>query len=237
MKTMVLYSKMKNENFSYDTLYDTKWFEFIRRSRLFRYIPFIDFVLAAGSMAYGEVKESSDFDCLVGVKFGRIFTARFFSALIFGLFGYRRKKLDHKEEAKNKICLNHFVTEKSYKLSPPYNDYWKNLYLNLVPIFGDKEKIDKFFETNKDWTSDIPKYAEDLRYGYKKGSFFKTVLEFILIGFIGNTLEKILKKYQVSRIEGGLHREEKYKPRIIYSDSELEFHPDTRRIENFGKII
>ena len=44
--------------------------------QLFQYVPF-DFVFAAGSMAMGTVRQDSDFDVLVGVRHGRIFTARF----------------------------------------------------------------------------------------------------------------------------------------------------------------
>ncbi len=216
----------------YEVLYDTKWHKFVYRARLFRFIPFVDFALGAGSMAYGEVKDASDFDCIVGVKLGRIFTARFFAVFVFGILGYRRRKMDHKEEAKDKICLNHFVTEKSYKLSPPYFEYWKNLYRNLIPVFGSEEKISDFFKANSDWMGEVSKidYKTDLRYVYKKDSRIKSFLEFILEGFVGNFLEKMLRNLQIKKIKRGLKIEEKHDPRIIYSDIELEFHPDTRRI-------
>ena len=42
---------------------------------LFRLIPFVDFILVAGSMAMGNPCEDSDFDVIVGVRRGRIFSA------------------------------------------------------------------------------------------------------------------------------------------------------------------
>ena len=60
------------------------------------------------------------------------------------------------------------------------------------------------------------------------------VLEFALRGGFGNKAELILKKIQIARIEKSLRGDPAgYKPRIKYGDDELEFHPDTRRIEGF----
>jgi len=122
-------------------LYELKWKKFLKRVRPFRFVPFVEFVLAAGSLATGKVHEGSDFDVMVGVRQGRIFTARFFSVVIFELFGYRRKGTDHKGNVSDKICLNHFITESAYKLRPPYEGTWVELYQSLVPVMGDEEKI------------------------------------------------------------------------------------------------
>src|SRR3989344_9230759 len=90
---------------------DKKWKKLLKKIWLFKFIPGVDFVLVAGSLATGNVNKDSDFDVIVGAKQGRIFTARFLSVLFFGLFGWRRRKLSHKESARDKICLNHFITK------------------------------------------------------------------------------------------------------------------------------
>src|SRR3989344_7737796 len=72
-------------------LLEKKWKILQRRSRLFRYIPFIDFVLVSGSMAMGDAKENSDFDVIIGARRGRIFTVRFLCWLVFSIFGWRAK--------------------------------------------------------------------------------------------------------------------------------------------------
>lgn len=222
-------------------LHDKKWIKFLRRTWLFRWIPFVEFALAAGSLVTGNVHIDSDFDVIVGAMPGRIFTARFFSVIGFGFFGWRRKRLSHKEAAADKVCLNHFVTEKSYRLSPPHNAYWQNLYQNLVPVYGAQEKINKFFAANADWLSQskviVRPYIDDLRHIYRTGSFAKKIREWILDGCFGNWLERKLKALQVARIEKSFGTEAGYKPRVIYSDDELEFHPDTRRIELLTKDL
>lgn len=215
-------------------LYDQKWKKFLGRAWVFRFVPFVEFVLGAGSMATGNVHGDSDFDVIVGVRAGRIFTARFLLAVLLGALGFRRKKLSHHEAARDKICLNHFVTKNAYRLSPPHNEYWRYLYKGLVPVFGSKESIKGFFEANRDWLGENIGFQEDSRHIHSMGHRLIKLAERFFSRRLGDGLELILKKMQVRRIEKGLEAEERnYKPRIRYGDDELEFHPDTRRIDEF----
>ena len=77
-----------------DVLRDKKWWLFLKYARIFQYIPFIEFAFGAGSMALNTAHEESDFDVIIGVRQGRIFTARFFAVLLFGLCGIRRSRID-----------------------------------------------------------------------------------------------------------------------------------------------
>lgn len=215
-----------------EELLKKKWAEFHKRARLFNHLPFVDFVLAAGSMAMGTAKESSDFDVIVGVRPGRIFTARFLAVAIFTLRGWRRKNHNKEDKlsAKDKICLNHFVTRDSYRLSPPHDEYWNKLYQSLVPLLGDKEKITAFFNENCVWMNGcvLPDFA---RWQDSKPTIIFRILKRALNGKFGDSVEKVLRRLQIRKIERGIMHARGYRPRIIYSDAELEFHPDTRRIE------
>ena len=214
-------------------LYDKKWKKFLGKAWLFRYIPFVEFAIAAGSMASGNVKETSDFDVIIGVREGRIFTARFFAILGFGFFGFRRKRLSHKEDAADKICLNHFITKPSYMLKPPYTDSWRELYRNLVPVWGDQVKINEFLMANESWAGPVAVFKDDLRYDRRDDSWVKKIREFFLGGRFGDAVERMLKFVQVRKIEYTLASSKLgFKPRVSYSDSELEFHPDRRKFEN-----
>ncbi len=224
------------EERSRQVLYDQKWKKFLRRAGIFRYLPFVDFVLAAGSMATGEVHRDSDFDVILGVRQGRIFTARFIAVALLDAFRWRRKKLSHHEAARDMICLNHFVTERAYRLSPPHNDYWINLYRHLIPIYGDKRKIRQFFHINGDWIGAFPENLDDLRYKDREPSIFQRTIEFLLRSAFGDKTEIFLKKIQITKIKRSLSKYPPgYKPRIKYGDDELEFHPDTKRIEEFSE--
>ncbi len=226
-----------------DVLFDKKWLRFLKLAPFFRHLPFIDFVLGAGSMALGNVHQDSDFDVIVGAKSGRIFTARFFCVLMFGLLGRRRhakrgylprsagrQKFSHREAASNKICFNHFVTPRSYRLKPPHNIYWQELYQNLVPIYGQKEKIRDFFKANN-WMGERI-YSDDLRHEFYEPSFAGFILEKILSGRFGDFIERILKQIQIKRIKKSPKDSLGFEPRMVFNDDELEFHPDTLRIKN-----
>lgn len=213
-----------------DVLHDKKWKLLARRGRLFRHIPFVGAALAAGSMALGNVRETSDFDVLVIARPGRIFTARFFSILFFGARGWRRTKLSHHETAADKICLNHFVTTEKMRLDPPHNVYWEELYRHLVPLYGSPEAVNLFFAAN-DWIDPPRRYRDDLRHQSGEPSRTRRALEAAFRGGAGDRLEGMLKKLQVRRIERGLAASAGHNPRIRYGDTELEFHPDTRRID------
>lgn len=215
---------------NFSVLADKKWRKFLRRVRFFRFVPFTDFVLASGSLVTGKLHEKSDFDVIVGIRQGRIFTARFFAVVIFGILGWRRSKLDHKEDSSDKICLNHFVTLRSYRLNPPHNEYWNYLYQNLVPVLGNENQVGGFFQSN-DWMNPLRTYKRESRYLGKGQSLFKKFLEWLFGGRFGDGIEEMLKENQVKRIESGLPHSLGYKPRFIYNDDELEFHPDTSRTE------
>lgn len=211
-------------------LYDTKWKKFLSRARLFRHIPFAEFAFGAGSMAVGGVHQDSDFDVLVGARRGRIWSTRFFAVLAFGMFGWRRKKLTHHEAASDKICLNHFVTERSFALSPPHTVSWRTLYARLVPLYGTAETVQAFFDANASWMGERRIYGDDLRHEYLAPSRLKRMMERMLAGRTGDIVEWVVKSVQSALIRRNLHSPELGNaPRIVYTDDELEFHPDTRR--------
>lgn len=225
-----------------------KWSKLLKWRWLFNWIPFVDFALVAGSMAMGEERDDSDFDIILGCEKGRIFTARIFTIALFGFTGKRRKSTDGKEESKDKFCFSHFVTPDGYTLRPPYNAYWQKLYQNLVPIYGNKEAIQKFFEANT-WadrekvggsTSPIlntpgrdaaERHRKSNLETSKKPNIFRWICEEILKTPLGDLMESMLKKYQLKRIKR--KKPEGKNPRVYADETELELHPDTARIDEW----
>jgi hypothetical protein len=241
---------MPDQEIKNELLYDKKWHLLIKRAGIFKHIPFIDFVFGGGSLAVGNVDAESDFDVLIGVRSGRIFTTRFLSAFFFGVLGWRRAKEHGGKEASDKICLNHFVTQASYKFRLAPNAYWRILYKNFVPVYGEEKKMQEFFAVNKSWVGERNLELNDLRYCGNESSRIKIILEKVLSSSFGDLIERFLKRYQIARIQkGGLkgeggalvHRIKlsgvgerdrvELPPLIVYNDEELEFHPDKAVIE------
>ncbi len=209
-------------------LYQKKWRKFTGLIWPFQFMPFVDFVLASGSLATRNIRKESDFDVIVGVRNGRIFTARFLCFLIFKLLGSWAK---HPGNSADKLCFNHFVAPDGYTLKPPHNAYWQELYSKLIPIYGDPLHIQRFYRANQHWMKATKLYGEDSRHEVSGKNIVGKTIEEILSGDFGNWLEEELKKIQIRKIEKSRDPKNEYKPRMIINDDELEFHPDTRRIE------
>ena len=205
-----------------DVLLDKKWFLFLRRASVFRFIPFVRIVFGSGSMALGNVHQSSDFDVLISCKYGRIFTVRFLSIVLTALLGTRKDKYRNS----NCLCLNHFITEKSYRLKEPYDTSWRELYKNLVPIYGKKDDIEIFMNEN-DWAGNIY-YEHDMRHVYEKGSKLALYLEWLLSGKLGDFMEKIFKRVLLLKFYKFNGMPKTNRDRIVISDEEMELHLDAR---------
>lgn len=217
-------------------LADKKWQKFLKRSRIFKHIPFLSFSFAAGSLAMGNLHENSDFDVIIGTRTGRIFTTRAACILIFGILGWRRTMSDEhgNKTASDKFCFSHFVAPAAYRLSPPYNEYWKRLYGSIVPIYGDEKLIQDFFNSNADWIGARREFEGDKKYLGDKKSILKVFLEWILSARMGDWLEIIAENIQIAKIKRSFVLVQKYKPRIIVNKNELEFHPNTKRAEEIS---
>ncbi|GEM_PF-1789129 len=212
-------------------LYDRKLKSVEKAQHAFQYVPFVDFVLVTGSLAFGTPKPTSDIDVIIGAREGRIFIVRFFASLFLWLLGLRRRRSDTKRESSNKVCLNHFVTSRAYELRNPRDLYWATLYKNTFPIFGDKNSILQFFEANS-WS-----LRRSNNWSYfleKKNNPYRKTLEFFLRGGLGNLVERFSRYVQRWRFEQSIKmlKAETY-PRIYFGDEELEFHPDTKRIRQY----
>ena len=180
--------------------------------KIFRFLPFVETVFLAGSLALGRAKSDSDFDVIVGTKPGRIFTARFFCLLVFGLMGLRRRG----GKKKDKVCFNHFVTGKNYFIEP-YNDYLTRLYRRLLPLYGDEEPVKQFAIQNRlDYEiSDKALWSE------ARDSGFKIWLQKILRSVLGDFIERILRKIQVWHIRKVIRDSRILEGGVKYNEDEI----------------
>lgn len=217
-----------------EKIYIGKWRKFEKLIWPFQFIPFVDFVLASGSLATGNMRKESDFDVIVGVRHGRIFTVRMACFIIFSILSAWAK---HPGKSRDRICFNHFISPEGYMLKPPYNEYWQDLYSKLVPVYGDPILIQRFYRANQSWMRNPKLYEKTARHLFTEKNILGKLKEEILSGTFGDWLESELKKIQSNKIEQGRNPAKEYKPRIVVSDSELEFHPDTRRIEEYVEGI
>ena len=211
-------------------LADQKWKKIKKIFWIMQITPFMKMVLVSGSLALGNSKDESDIDLIIISKEKRIWSVRTFVTLLTFILGVRR----HSNVTKNKICLNHYITDESLKI-PFESLYNAQSYLHLINVYNskeDKKLFRKFQEENK-W---IRKYAGNYELtelggfrSIKRSKILNSISkfsEFILAGKVGDYLENALSKIQSNKIK----KDPLYKKsggRITINDDQLEFHPDS----------
>lgn len=211
-----------------------KWRRCLNLGYWLQLVPWIRGMFVSGSLAMGTVSAKSDFDILILVEPGRMYIARLFLSGMATLLRSRRTKFE--STAPDKFCFNHYLTTDNLKITHE-SLYNAQTYSHLVPMAVNQELVGKFFAENlwiNKFVYNFTPHQQTIRRTIRPSSFLKGVarlVEIILNNKLGDTLELKAKKYQQKRISenplthasGG---------RVIYTDKELEFHP-----QSFEKVI
>ena len=199
---------------------------------LLRLVPFVRMIGVTGRLAMKNAEEKSDWDILVILKGGKIWTGRTLVTLLVHLIGKRR----HKNKIKDRVCLNYFITGDSLEISTR-DLYSSNEYYFTFPLF-DADIFKKFRLKNR-WIKNFkpnyqPEEIGNLRI-IKDSWLSRTsrTLGEALFGF--DFLEKWLRKWAKGKImrnpktreKGGL---------IIASDEKLIFLPEPQGPEVFERF-
>lgn len=111
--------------------YDQKRHLFLRQAKLFRCLPFITAVYASGSLALNNMEADSDFDVLVVSQDKRLYSARFFCLLVFGILGWRTNLKSKKQG----FCFNHFISASAFQNLKPESNYERILYKKMFKVY------------------------------------------------------------------------------------------------------
>lgn len=211
-----------------------KWRLCLRRAYWLQLAPWIRGMFVSGSLALGTTSLESDFDVLVLVEPNRLYLARLFLSGVASLIGARRTR--YETVAPNKFCFNHYLTTDTLEIKHE-SLYNAQTYAHLVPMMVSPTLAGKFFAENlwiNKFVFNFTPHQQTIRRTVRSNRFLKGVaraIEFIGQGKIGNMLEQWSRQYQQKRISnnpathasGG---------RVIYTDTELEFHP-----HSFERIV
>lgn len=220
---------------------DKKWKKFLRVCYLFQVVPFLKLVMVSGSLVFGNMRSESDLDILIIARHGRIWIVRTLTAILVAILGARRTKI----KIADKICLNHFITDKSLEICHQ-SLYNAQNYARLISIMEfEKDCYNNFVEKNA-WIRDyLVNYSKNIINHRKKISISRVLrikarfLEFVFLGILGDWFEVILSKIESFRIKKD-PRTYKKGGRVIFNDKELEFHPDSPEvviINKYNKIM
>ena len=217
-------------------IWDQKWKKARKIFWIMQVVPFSKLVMGSGSFSLGNTRKDSDVDLMIVSKKGRIWTVRTFFTLLTSLLGVRR----YKDKTEDKICLNHYITDKSLRI-PFESIYTAHLYCHILSVYDSEEdrKLFKKFQEENEW---MKKYLQNYEFSnlegvrsIKRNKILNSVskfFEFILSGKIGDYFERKMSKVQTKRIKKDPLNIKKG-GRITISDDQLEFHPNSHE----AKII
>ena len=202
-----------------------KWRKALRALRWYRLVPFVRAVFVSGSLSINNADELSDFDLIIVAKHGRIWLVRAMTLALFQLLGVLRKHIHHAGHAPDKICPNHYITDRSLAI-PFRNIYTAQLYSRLAPVIINDRNLIENFKKENGWVTEYFPWNMDMSRKLKAKSYN------LKAGKLGNWLERYARDYQLRRIKAngvvpipGGH--------LICTDDMLAFHSGS----NAGKII
>ena len=108
-----------------------------------RFVPFVRMVALTGSLAMKNSEASGDWDLLIVLRSGHIWTGRALLTGLLQLFGKRR----HGEDVADRACLNYWITTDSLEIITK-DLFSSNEYFFITPLFG-FEEFRKFQEKNQ----------------------------------------------------------------------------------------
>lgn len=202
-----------------------KWRKALRALRWYRIVPFVGAVFVSGSLSINNADELSDIDLIIVARHGRIWLVRAMTLALFFLMGKLRRHAHRAGHAPDKMCPNHFITDRSLAI-PFQNIYTAQLYSTLVPVIvRDPALIEQFKQANA-WVTEYFPWKMDMSKKLKAKSYN------LKADKLGNWLERLAERYQRRRIEcnasapvpGG---------HLVCNDEMLAFHAGS----NAEKII
>ncbi len=218
-----------------------KWRKARAVVRRLTYLPLVRMMGVTGSLSMWHARAQSDFDLLVVVRRGRIWTARLLLLLAAQVMGRRRKYWEG--EAPDRLCLNHYLTDDQLSIASNARSlYTAMLYSHLVPLWG-MDVYDSWLKANRAWMRRWLMYpvAPTLpsRQAVRAAGLARAVrrwLEGLLLEPAGGLLEKTAERVQ-RRV---INRHQQYSGggRVMVSSQELAFHPysqERKVLEKFAQ--
>lgn len=193
--------------------------------QVLRFVPFLRMAALNGSIVRGEENKQSDIDILIIACAGRLYTCRAFASALIHLTGWRR----HGKKISGRICLNCYLSDQyldifpenktsAYKVAKAYKSSIALVDEGLAQKFQIENSWFEKFEKSSNTHTKLLQEACFIGFPLKPSA---RLLEKMLLGKVGNFVERRLMQYQQSRILRGKRKGDE----IYASEKAIKLHP------------
>jgi len=224
------------EKYSWDKKneYMDQYLEYIKKFNwLYRSLPFVQSIYLCNSITFNALHQDSDIDVFIVTKPNALWRARFWSVLLFFMFGLKRGGVRGK---KKKFCLSFYVTQTHqnlYSIMLPQNDIYFIYWLaHLVPLY--QETPENIYTHNKWLESVLPNFPGShciniWNIPQEGKTKFKKITEYLCGGIIGKGAELLIKCIRLPIV---IYKTKQLWDKwwgIIANKNILKFHMDIRK--------
>lgn len=200
----------------------------LKNARLLTKLPFIKAIYICNNLAYANSSENSDIDFFIITDKNKIWTARFFGALLMKIL----KRRPQKNSTKDKICLSFFCAEDNLnfqKITYPNDIYFYYWLAQLKPVYDPHNLQEKIFEKNQWLKKILPNFLmtkTDQQNLLLNQSILQKIFELILPAFT----EKLFFKIQMKNLPQKIKIKSKDKnTNVIINEKIIKLHVNDRR--------
>jgi hypothetical protein len=196
-------------------------------SRLISGFPFVRAVWISGSLSKGYLGPNDDIDYFIVTKPGRLWLTR----TLLTLF----KKIFLLNSYKN-FCINYFVDTNNLQIKE-HNLYQATETLFMLPLIN-ANLFKEFIEINN-WVFDFyPNYQINIQPDENKQPLLKRLLEKMLSGRVGSSLESMIYKRseRIIRKKYSLIDTKTFESNFYLTEGELRYFPGSRTADIMEKL-
>ncbi len=157
--------------------------------KIIKTMPFVRSVAISGSMSKGVTHSNGDIDYFIITEKNRLWLARTMLILFKKIFLLNSRKY---------FCINYFIAIDNMVV-PDKNIFTATEIAYLIPVYN-AELIKSFKESNNWIKAHYPHFNHPIERREHKGTpISKKIMEFLLGGSIGDTLDKLFMKITIKR--------------------------------------
>ena len=205
-------------------------------------LPYIKMIMTVNSIAYLNCPSNNDIDLAIVTTKNKIWTARFFVALVLKILNLRPTET----KKKDRLCPSFFFSEEDMNLEKlKFNDediftkYWVSQF---YPVYQQKNIYQKFKQSNawlKNQMLNNLNVVPPQKRSIKLNNFFKFKKKIIekLASLISETT---YKKFELKKLPNNLKNMANKSTSVIITDQILKFHDNDIRqrvINDFNEKI